>query len=36
MVRGADGKRLHYADLIENGERAARIAQGREHKICAQ
>ena len=24
MVRGADGKRLRYADLIENGERAAR------------
>ena len=24
MVRGADGKRLRYADLIENSERACR------------
>ena len=28
MVRGADGKRLRYADLIENGERAIRIVRG--------
>ena len=27
MVRGADSKRLRYADLIENGERQARRAR---------
>ena len=28
MVRGAEERRLRYADLIENGERATRIARG--------
>ena len=28
MVRGADRKRLRYADLIRDGERANRIARG--------
>ena len=28
MVRGAEGRQLRYADLIENGESAARIARG--------
>ncbi len=28
MVRGAEGRQLRYVDLIENGERATRIARG--------